>query len=108
MMLREDQHHTYVLISTSEPVIWLASSSHVYHASLDALRAVCNRIIRVYEDGSGWSEDRSNSVMTCIKCAERVRRLKTEPKPVDVNAAIKRHAARELGVLQHELGKRFS
>jgi hypothetical protein len=101
--MREDLRHTYVVMTTGETAIWLTSRSCIYHATVDGLRAVCNRAILVYEDGAGHGEDRSDSVMTCVKCQERVRRVKEEGAKIDVDAALRRHRARELGVDERDL-----
>lgn len=107
--MRADQLQTFVVIATGQAAVWLPSRSltGIYHASVDGLRACCNRSILVAEDGSEIFEDRSDCTMTCDACARRVKRLRGERKPVDVDAALRRHAARSLGVRADELGRRF-
>jgi hypothetical protein len=94
--MREDQIDTYVVIASGQTAVWLVSKQYIYHASVDGLRAVCNRAILVRENDCCGSEyDRSNSLMTCRKCADRVRRVKPQPREaVDVDAALQRHARR--------------
>jgi hypothetical protein len=94
--VREDQFHTYIAIATGQTVIWLVSSSYLYHATVDGLRALCNRAILVRENASVL-EDRSNSTMTCHKCAGRVRRVRPDVRsPIDIDAALRRHSAQDL------------
>lgn len=86
--MRGDQEEIFVLASTGETVVWLVSGSYLYHATVDGLRAACNRAIAVHDDAT--IEDRSRSIMTCEKCAEIVKRRPGPPRKVDLDAAIRR------------------
>jgi hypothetical protein len=88
--MREDQLHAFVVIATGQTAVWMVSRNYLFHASVDGLRAVCNRAILVHgsDFGDGWGEDRSKSTLTCAGCAERVRRLPAAIKFKDALAEV--------------------
>ena len=76
--MRKDQLCAYAVISTGQTAIWLPSLSCMYHATIDGQRALCNRGVFLREGITSPDEDRSNSEMTCVNCAELVKRVKAK------------------------------
>lgn len=78
---RQDQLTSYVLIADPAiQVTWkIGKTSWLYHATANGRIAVCNGYLDLSDDDPYQDEDRSNCIMTCNMCAERVRR--SRPKP---------------------------
>lgn len=90
--MRIDMQTTFVRLDTGATVIWLAGASeNLGHATEDGIHAVCSRALLVSpdRDPSPSTYDRSNDLMTCDRCAERVRRLKPPSRdPLSVTSSI--------------------
>lgn len=81
---REDETTRFVLIrDPAVTAVWKASLySCVYHATVNGLVSVCPaRCNLSEEDPYPGEHDRSNCLMTCHLCAERVRRVKLPHAP---------------------------
>jgi len=79
---RDDERKRFVVIATDESCIWKAAKSTLWHATVDGIHAVCSPAVIVTDDDAWPSEvDRSDSLMTCKNCQERVRvdRARSEP-----------------------------
>lgn len=75
---RDDELAHFVRISDGMSVIWLFSvESHLCHASADNLHAVCRSDLVVSDSFDPYPStvDRSNDLMTCIRCQGLVRRV---------------------------------
>jgi hypothetical protein len=60
-------------------VTWRASERHLFHATRDGVRALCNRKLKLpmtVEESCPSTFDPSNDLMTCERCAERVYRVR--------------------------------
>jgi hypothetical protein len=79
---RDDELVTFVRLDTRETVVWVAGQNEgcIWHATSDGLAAVCSKAILVDPNHDPYPStvDRSNDLMTCVRCAERVARLKRD------------------------------
>jgi hypothetical protein len=73
---RKDELTKFVLISDpAVQVTWkIGKVSSLYHATSNGRAAICNGYLDLTDDDPYQDEDRSNCVMTCNMCAERVRK----------------------------------
>ena len=109
---RNDERDTFVVIATGQTCVWRAADKGcIWHATVDGLAPVCrSRIVLGDNDPYPSTVDRADDMMTCMRCAELVRRVRADgPRKVDARAvdeAKRRDEALRLGVEPHELGRR--
>lgn len=90
-ILRDDEQRTFVVTVTGETCVWKASRSCLWHATVDGLRAVCSRAVALVEDDPYPSTvDRSNDLMTCRHCQDRVTRRSVAPRADRVVVSLER------------------
>jgi hypothetical protein len=80
---RIDELQTFARIDTGETVVWAAKrNGYLWHATADGIHAVCSAtvVVDLGHDPYPSTFDRSSDLMTCIRCQERVRRVR--PKVV--------------------------
>lgn len=77
---RDDELATFVHIETRKPVIWVAGQNEgcIWHATADNKRAVCSFDIMIDLEANPYPSivDRSNDLMTCLRCQDKVTKLK--------------------------------
>src|SRR5579863_7997050 len=105
--MRADQLRAFVLISTGATVVWKSGKrTLIWHASVDGLHGVCSPHVLVTDaDPYPSTYDRSNDLMTCIRCQELVRRLPPVVKAdtvIDVRLNPEDHAAVTTPAIGHD------
>jgi len=77
---RDDELATFERISDDASVVWASSkTAYLFHATVDGITAVCNkkRLVDLDREIYPSTIDRSNDMMTCVLCQERVRKKKS-------------------------------
>ena len=75
LIQRDDETKTFVRIDTRQTVVWAArKDGWLWHATSDGIHAVCRSdvIVDLDHDPFPSTVDRSDDLMTCVRCQERV------------------------------------
>jgi hypothetical protein len=79
---RDDELETFIRLDTRHTIVWAAGRNEgcIWHATEDGIYAICSRKIVVDLDADPYPStvDRSNDLMTCVRCQDHTARVRSK------------------------------